>query len=389
MIRGAARRRAIPSDKASIAPYVNRIVSDAILFNELPSPTPGEARRTGFIVERLLDFGYPEPSVDDIGNVSVLIPSATGSDDCALLFADIASDDYSPIDCIARLEENRVYAKGIAENSIGVAALMVLGEYLARNAIHYDMNVLLLWSSFDPGARETQPLERFIQDWKARLRFAAYVRGIVVGRTEMRPMGTYKLSVSVRTPEREVAFGGPAVSAISVLADIAFRLGGIRWDSENATFLNIARIEAGVGFGWHPAEGALELEIFSSDRNALEVAKNAVTATIGDISTETGAGVDLAVKAFFPAGDTDINSRLNEILRGVHEKLKIRPVPTSIPDHSAFIKSLAVPAISLGVTTGKRGFQGEYIDIRPVETGFRQILQFLEESTRAGREPEG
>jgi hypothetical protein len=375
--------RTVPAPKAAVAPYVTRIISDAILFNEIPSPTEQEAKRTEFIVGRLLDFGYSDPVTDDFGNVAVVVPSLSGSAEHILLFSDIRNEDYSPLDSLARLEGDRVFAKGIAESSVGVATLLVMAEYLARNGIRYDMNVVLLFTSFDPAEREIQPLERFLQGWKGEFRFAVYVRGIFLGRVEELPMGTYKLSVTARTPEREVAPGEAAVSAISVLANIAFRLGGIKWDSQNTTFLNIARLEAGVGFGWHASQGVLELEIFSSDRNALELARNAVCATIDDISAQTHASVEVVVKAFFPAANADINAGLDRILREVQGRLKIKPVPTSIPDHTAFVKSLSIPALSIAITTGGKSFTEEYIDIRPVETGFRQILLFLEESTRA------
>jgi tripeptide aminopeptidase len=366
--------------KAEIAPYVKRIVSDAILFNEIPSPTENESLRTEFILQRLSDFGYANASVDDFGNVSVPIPGAAGEEGDVLLFTDIRNEAYSPIDSLTRLEVDRVCGNGMAENSIGVAALLVLAEYLSRNEIQFDRNVTILFSSFDPGERDVQPLERFLQECKERLRFAVNVRGLELGRVEEKTMGTYKLTVTVRTAEREVIGMEPGVSAITILANVAHRLGGIRWDSENNTFMNVARIEAGIGFGWYASEGTLELEIFSSDKNALEVAKNAVTATVRTLSGETSASVDIAVKAFFPAGNAEINAGLNRILRDVHALLKVKSVPSSVPDHAAFISSLGVPAVSMGVTTGKKSLKEEYVDIKPLETGFRQLLVFLEQS---------
>ncbi|MEW5813908.1 MAG: hypothetical protein AB1798_00735 [Spirochaetota bacterium] len=373
--------RAAVTLKAAVGPYVNRIVSDAILFNEIPSPTEREALRADFILQRLSECGYPNSSIDDYGNVTAIVPAFDHTDEHTLLFADIRNEAYSPIDSMTRLEGGRVCGKGIAENSVGVATLLVLAEYLANNAIQYDRNITLLFTSFDPGAQEVQPLEKFLRDWKEKLRLAVHVRGLELGRVEEQPMGTYKLSVTARTPEQEVMGGKPAPSAISVLANVAFRLDSIRWDSENNTFLNVARLEAGVGFGWYASEGILELEIFSPDRNSLEMAKNAVCATIKSISVETGAAVEIAVKTFLPAGNAEINSGLNAILRSVVGRLRLKSRPVSIPGYTAFINSFDIPAVCIGITTGRKSFKEEYIDIRPIETGFRLLLTFLEECT--------
>jgi tripeptide aminopeptidase len=371
--------------KAEISSYVNRIVSDAILFNEIPSPTERETLRTAFILQRLTDFGCPDPATDEHGNVVVVLPASEPTDGSVLLFSEIRNEAYSPLESLVKLEKDRVTGNGIAENSIGVAALLVLAEYIVKNDVRFSKNLTMLFSIFDPGERDVQPLERFLKEQRQRPEFAVNVRGLELGRISDRPLGTYKLTVGIKTPEREVDSREPAVSAISVLAGVAHRLGGIRWDGQDETFLNIARMEAGVGFGWYASEGTLEIEIFSRDRNALEVAKNAVCATVTGLSAETGAVVDIGIKVFIPAANAEINARLNAILKGVHEGFKLRSKPSPLPDHAAFINSLEIPAVSIGITTGRKSNAGEYADIRPIEIGFRQLIAFLEGSLGVGK----
>jgi tripeptide aminopeptidase len=380
--KGAARALAGPG----IASYVNRIVSDAILFNEIPSPTEAEAQRTAFILQRLADFGYADPETDGRGNVSVIIPAGDASDTEVLVFSDIRNESYSPLGSLVRLDGDLAVGMGIAENSIGVAALLVLAEYAAKNEIRFGGNITLLFSAFDPGARDVQPLELFLSSRKRIPDFALNVRGLELGRIAERPLGTYKITALVRTPERAVDAREPGASTITVLANVANRLGGIRWDGEAATFLNVARIEAGAGYGWYASEGTLEIEVFSPDAHALEVAKNAVCATITNLAEEKGASAELSVKAYIPPANAEINAGLNAILKSVHERLKLKSKPTPLPDHAAFLNSLNIPAVSIGMTTGRKGSGEEYVDIRHIETGFRQLIAFLERSTqRAGR----
>ncbi len=377
------RRRSVggsaKAPRSETSPYVSRILSDAILLNEIPSPTEREAARTDYILQRLGEFGYQDASVDDFGNVTAVVPARESTEEHVLLFADIRCEDYSPIDSMTKLEADRLRGTGIAESSVAAAALLVLAEYLARNEIQYDRTVVFLFTSFDPGERDTQPLERFLQDWKDRVRLAGHVRGLDLGRIEERPLGTCKLSVKVHTEERAGAAHEPVISAIWVLAIIASRLGSIRWDAQNDTFLSISRMEAGVGFGWYASEGVLELEVFSPIAATLDVARKAVEATIAGIAQESGAAVEITVKAFLPAGDPEINQGLTAIVRGVYDRLHIKPRTVSLPGYASFLNSFGIPAVTLGITTGSKSYTEEFIHVRPLEIGFRQLLAFLDD----------
>ena len=109
---------------------------------------------------------------------------------------------------------------------------------------------------------DSPALDGFLERWKSKLYCAAFLRGLELGSVGDRPLGTCKISVGVRTEEHDLIDGAHAPSAISVLAGVASSLGGIHWDAENSTFLNVARIEAGVGFGWFASEGVMEIEVF-------------------------------------------------------------------------------------------------------------------------------
>jgi acetylornithine deacetylase/succinyl-diaminopimelate desuccinylase-like protein len=371
---------------AETGPYVSHILSDAILLNEIPSPTERESARTDFLLQRLSEFGYQGCELDDSGNVTAMVPAREETGEHVLLFADVRCEDYSPLESMTRLESERLRGKGIVENAIPATALLVLAEYLARNEIQYDRNVLFLFTSHATAEETVQPLERFLATWKDHLRYAVFLRGLGLGSAEDRPLGTCKLSLSARTEERAVLEGQTAVSAIALLAGISTRLGGIRWDSENSTFLNIARIEAGLGFGWFASEGTMDIELFSPNAGALAMAQSAVEATIAAVAAETGADIELTLKTFLPPGNPAINAELNGAVRRVHEKLRINSRVLSVPTYAALFTSLGVPAVTLGVAEGRKGVAEEYVEIDTLHAGFRQLLAFLDEcaNTRAG-----
>jgi hypothetical protein len=203
----STRRAGRPSNRppAEIGPYISRVLSDAILFNEIPSPTERESARPDFILQRLAEFGYPNAECDDMGNVTAVLPARARTDEHVLLFAGFRCEDYSPLESVARLEPERLRGLGIAESSIPVASLMVLAEYLGRNEMQYDRNILFFFTAHDPGELDSPPLEGFLKRWKSSVRCAAFLRGLELGTIGDRPLGTCKLSVRLRTAEHELS----------------------------------------------------------------------------------------------------------------------------------------------------------------------------------------
>ena len=256
----AGAARAAQVDASS---YVSRIVADAILLNEIPSPTEREAARTQHIQQRLIELGYPGCSLDEHGNVSAVLPGARSERRARAAFRGhqvrgLLTDrehDEAGAGPAAREGNRGELDRGRSPPGPGGIPCQQWDPVRAKRDVSF--------TSFDPGEREPQPLERFLQVWKDRVRLAAHVSGLELGRLEERPLGTCKLSVAVRTEEREPGGREPPPSVIWALASMASRLGSIRWDTENNTFLNVARFDAGVGFGWPATEGVLELEVLA------------------------------------------------------------------------------------------------------------------------------
>jgi acetylornithine deacetylase/succinyl-diaminopimelate desuccinylase-like protein len=365
---------------AELGPHAQRIISDAVLFNEIPSPTEKEGERVQFILSRLGEFGIAEVTNDAEGNVSALFPGSKPTNKFALIFADIENDSYSPLDSSARLSAGRASGSGLADNSVGVATLLVLAEYLQQSGARHDMNIVLLFTCLTSPREEFAGLKRFLASWSGEISFALYVTGIQQGNIETNPLGHYKMTVAAHTQEHEVMENSSQASAVWVLSNIAFRLGTIKWDSKNNTTLNIARIVGGVGFGFFPSEGFMELEIYSADTGALDMTKNTVTETIEKIAAETGTAVEITLNSFIPVGNPRINAFLTEILKQVNTELRIKSNFVSVPDKTAILNSFGIPATSIGITRGKKALGEEYVEIAPMETGFRQLLLLLEKS---------
>ena len=361
-----------------IEPYIDRLISDAIQFNETPSPTPGEKQRQAFVARRLAEIGFTDLQDDGAGNLSLRFPATEAAPKGILLFASVENEDYSPLDSLVRLSSERATGRGMAGSSLGVAALLVLAEYLQASGTTFRRDLTLLFTCLKGAGVAGSALERFLDRCTGEFSAAFHLTGTSLGAVASDPLGTCRLAISVRTRDREVLAGGGADSAVSLLSGIAHQLGGIRWDAADNTFLNVARLEAGAGYGQFASEGRLELEIFARDTARLETSRDAVLATTRKIAEKTGASIRIDTAGVLPAGDAELRRPLVEALRRVHVRLGIRSRQVSGPDPAALLNARGIPALSLGLTTGAKGYREEHIDLAPLEAGFQQVLLLLE-----------
>jgi tripeptide aminopeptidase len=362
--------------RAGIAPYVNRIISDAILFNERPSPTENEAERCEFLTRRLGEFGISEVAVSSEGNVSFVHPGESPAEDSILLLANTENESYSPLGSLVRLTPRLATGSGIADNSLGVAALLVLAEYLHKNGIRFGSNLLFLFTPRRGGIAGA--LRGFVGGWGEPVRAAVVVAGIELGDLETKPLGNCRFTVTIKAPERNVFPDPGGASAVSVLAHIASRLSSIHWSEGGETILNIARMRAGVGYGYFPSEGVMDVEIYSTSASVLQMACNAASATIQKTASEARVSAEIVTTAAAPVSSAERNVVLIEALEQVHRQLGIRSRTATTGALAAAVSALDVPAITVGITRGRRTLTEEFIEIAPVETGFRQLLMLLE-----------
>lgn len=381
-LRGWLGRRSLRTAEAPLAGYINRIISDAVQLNEIPSPTENEAVRADFLVTRLEEFGIAEVHASPEGCVSCALPSSDPTADYLLLLANTDNPSYSPLESLVRLTDRDASGIGIADNSIGVAALLVLAEYLHKEQVPLGVNLVLLFAPMGCPA----PLQAFVRQQRQSYRAAVFVTGLMLGDVETKWLGGCELVVSVRTDDRPVFPDGATSSAVGVTAAIASRLGNIRWSEDKETVLSVARLRAGVGLGYFPSEGAMEVEIYSPNTSLLQMARDAAMATITGTAAEMGATAEVEVRSTATAADPARNRFLTEALLGVHRELGIKSRPVVSLPRKPSLSLLDLPTLTVGVSRGRRTLTGESVELAPLETGIRQILLLLQRLGRSAEE---
>jgi hypothetical protein len=313
--------------------------------------------------------------VDPDGNVLAWIHPETPSDEPPLLlFADLGSRRWHPLESLSRLDAEFARGAGLAD-ILGAAALLSLAEGLQAPGTEKRRGLLLLFAARcgdDPADKLFVP---FIEKPAERPFAALGVRGLLLGTLTTQPRGTCRMEISL-SPERPSGRGTAAPSAVvDALLSVAGRLSGITWDSGGLTRLYIRRIEAVTTFGRCPTEAVMDVELESSDGALMEMAVNTVKATVEN-SGSPGIRVDLQIRSGVPVGDAALSGKLMNTVQGIMKEQRIKIAEDQGADISAFFSSRGIPALSLGIALGEEGREQDAIEINSIERG-RRLLETI------------
>jgi hypothetical protein len=395
-------------------PLADRLLADLLRLAEIPSPSPQEEERAAFVLERLRLLGTA-PWVDQDGNVCVRLHSAAAGEAAPLLlFADLGSRRWHPLESLSRLDALHARGAGLAD-VLGVAALLYVAEAVSQGRLKSGRDILLLFAarSFeDPESR----VFALITENPLNHPFAAVgFRGFTLGSMITHARGIYRMALSVETLRKEKEAeeeeaprkkeSGPenANAVVDTLAAAAARLSSAAWSSNGEVHLYIRSIKALSGYGRTPSEGILEFELESGPPPgdpSPQKEPESVPASPGALLEEAMAGARAAaeaavrhpdlkgavtITAFIPAGDPGLSADLSRLIGNIMRDLRIKVREEDGSDPSAFLSNRGIPAVSLGMAQGREGLSLDTIEIASIEKG-RQLIDRVIEALTGGTE---
>jgi hypothetical protein len=360
------------------SPLADRLLADAMRLAEIPSPTDREEQRAVFVLERLKSLGLT-PLVDEKGNIQVRLHAANlVNEPPLLLFADLGSNRWHPLESLSRLDADTAQGAGLAD-SLGAAALLSIADGVAAGRIAGGRDLLILFAARSLDDPEVNLFLPIIADPLNRPFTALGLQGLTLGTLTTRVQGLYRMEINV-SPGSAKPGKGPAPTdspaVVNSLLSVAQMLAGITWDTEGTTRLHIRRIEAAASFGKTPSEGVLEIELESSDGARLDMAMNTVKATVEKAGSTAELKVEGQITSSIPVGDSAVIAGLAKTVMGILREQKIKIQEESGTDLSAFLSNQGIPAISLGIAHGREGRKRDLIEIDSIEKG-RVLLETL------------
>ena len=339
---------------------------------EIPAPTFQEEQRAAFVAEQFQAGGLTTTG-DVAGNVTAV---RAGQERGGAVLLAAHTDTVFAIDTDVRVreEKGRMYAPGIGDNSLAVAALLTLPRILDRAGIRTHRDVILCANTGEEGLGDLRGIKQAVADHRDDLGAVIALEGLNLGRVTHQAVGSRRLRITIEGPGGHSwgAFGNP--SAIHVLGQIIGAIDALEVPRDPKTTYNVGMIDGGVSVNTIAPRASLILDLRSIDPTALEKVVGQVDAIVrgaasGEITTKSEIIGDR------PAGRLAPDAPLMQLTIAALRKLGLEPTLDASSTDANVPLALGIPAICIGLTRGGHAHRlDEWIDTAPIGRGMQQLV---------------
>jgi acetylornithine deacetylase/succinyl-diaminopimelate desuccinylase-like protein len=352
--------------------FVEPIAELAAAVASVPAPTNDESERAAFVSDTLTRLGYMDVTTDSLSNVVGLIPGTSSTP--ALLLAGHTDTVFPRETPITVTRTGDILAgPGIGDNSLSVAAVAMVGEALRQLDFKPPVDIFVTGNVGEEGLGDLRGM-RAVMDALPQAGAAIAVEGHSLGRVTNRAVGSRRLRVTVTGPGGHSWGDAGRPSAIHELARLVARLDDIALKSDPKTSFNVGLFNAGISVNTIAPEAVAVIDMRSVSAEALASLVAKVETNIRSVKVQ---GIDVAVEVVGdrPAGALPSDSGLVPIAVDVLAALGMEAICDASSTDANIPISRGIPSMCIGLTTGGNVHRmDEYIRVRPIATGFAQLL---------------
>ncbi|MBL8132794.1 MAG: M20/M25/M40 family metallo-hydrolase [Anaerolineae bacterium] len=363
---------------SGISAYATRTIEQALAIQRIPAPTFLERERAQLVAEQFERVGLRQIDLDDLHNVYGLLPGQTSSNSGVLFTAhtDTVFDLNTPLD-VRYQGDKIIYAPGIGDNSIGVAALLTVAEFMHEQGIIPPCDIWFVATTREEGLGDLGGMRAAFRRCQHHIGAVVNLEGLAFGHI-------YNAGIAVRRLRIEVTaegghswlhYGQP--SAIHSLMQIGAQITGITPPLHPRTTYNIGVIEGGRSVNSIASRAVMQLDMRSEESAPLALLEREVR-EIAAAAAHGGIQVAIEVIGDRPAGSLSSDHPLVRAALAALAQVKVKGVLESGSTDGNVPLAAGCPAVTVGVTRGGNAHRtDEYIEVAPVAEGLRQIVLLL------------
>ncbi len=352
-------------------------LANVMLFGELPAPTFRETRRTQFLLDRFHESDLYDVAMDDSGNASAILPGNRRSNVILVTaHADTVFDEETNHAMV--VGEDSITGPGIADNSLGLAAVASLPMLLDRLGISLADDLLLVGTTKSLGRGNLEGMKHLLATRRVPIRMGVCVEGAELGRLSYCGLGMLRGEIRLAIPPKYDWNRFGASGAIGHLARLVNRIMEIPIPREPKTRIAFGSLHCGTTYDTVPRRGALRFEIRSEDDAMLAELESKLEDIMDEFSLEKGATLSMEIIARGNNCGIPFSHPLVKAIRQIMDTLDITPdVTPSAGDLSALIDA-GHPGVTLGLTQVENSREeNESIAIEPIFRGLAQLVGLL------------
>jgi tripeptide aminopeptidase len=368
----------IPEQMERLKTVRETYLTDAVLLGEIPAPTFGEEDRIRLALDRFRENGLDDPEIDEFGNASGILPGTEGGSSI-LVSAHADSVFSAETRHVLNVGSDSITGPGIADNAIGLAAVVGLPKLLDHLGVRLKDDLLLLANVQSLGRGNLEGTRSFLETKQRPIRAGVCVEGATQGRLSYSGLGTLRGEITLRIPSNYDWDGFGASGAISHLTRFINQLMEIPIPKEPKTKMVFGGLRCGSTFNTSPRKGSLRFEITSEDDDVLNDMDKQVNELCEQFSLETGTSVEFEIVAKRENCGIPFTHPLVKTTRAIMHEAGITPnVDPSTGDLNTLIRA-GHPGVTVGLTTAENlREENETVRLDPLYAGLAQLITLLQ-----------
>lgn len=385
---GAPKADRVSATLAAARAIAPDVLDLTVRLAQIPAPTGDEGERSRFVAGWLREQGHGDIWTDELGDVTVQIPGAgPGAPVLIAAHLDTVFPRQTPL-AITR-DEGKLRGPGVGDNSLGIAAALLLPAMLARLEVRPAVDMVVALTVGEEGLGNLRGM-RAVVDANPAVGAAIALEGHNLGRVTHIAVGSRRLKVRVTGPGGHSwgAYGQP--SAIHAIARLIADFDELPTPGSPKTTLNVGLIEGGVSVNTIAPSASCVIDLRSTDEAALRRLAANVDRAVG-AAARGGIQTETIVLGERPAGLVPLDSGIVKAATATLKALGIDAICDASSTDANVPISRGIPAVCLGLTSGEHAHrEDESIDTEPVPTGLAQVLLLtlqLAEDLATGNEP--
>jgi acetylornithine deacetylase/succinyl-diaminopimelate desuccinylase-like protein len=368
-----SRRRPDPD------PALDDLVDLTLRLAAIPAPTGAEELR-GNAVERLFVAAGLETERDAVGNVLGRLPGTDHREPAVVVSAHLDTVFGPEVELTPRRVGDRLVAPGVGDNTVAVAAVVVLARELAAGSLAPDGGLVLAATVGEEGLGDLRGAKHLLRTVPAR----AFVslEGHLLDELVVGGIGSVRLRASYAGPGGHSWGDRDAPSAVHAMLEAGAAALRAVPAGRHANF--------GVAYGGttvNAVAGAAELlvDLRDEDEGRLEE----TTRIVMDALRRVPAGITPRIDRIGhrPAGRMRADDPLVRAARAARADAGLRPGREDVGStecNAAF--PVGVPTVCLGLTRGADMHrESEWIAIEPLSDGLAAVRALVRRLTDQGR----
>jgi acetylornithine deacetylase/succinyl-diaminopimelate desuccinylase-like protein len=363
------------------------LLGNLALLSEYPAQTFYERERAEFLLSRYAAMSTVDPTTDRMHNAIGNIAGKTGKRN--LLICTHMDNQFNlNIDQTINVSVDRIQGAGVADDNLGIAALITLPDIFQKLQMELDCNIILLGTTRYHGRGDFEGIRTFLKKYGDKIDAVINLTGLYLGSLDYFCSSRVRCDIRCELQEPEIESSWNRMSesnAILVANEVINSLNSIPLPKKPKTILNIGMISGGERYSTVSRDAQINLEILSDENTLMDHLCEQITDNCTDIAAKNGATISCDFFGRHKASGLSSSHPLVKCALETINELGFKPRTEYSSTQITVPLAQGIPSISIGLAEGAGGSSNRsFIELDSLEQGLLQLIMLISKIDKIG-----